>query len=184
MARHIHTEQQNVRNHQWQQTVGTQIARYAKAFEMKVIAWSENLTEEKGHRAGAELVTKERLFRIADFVTLHLVLGQRTKGIMGDKELHSMKPTSYLINTSRGPLVDEAALIKALQEKTIAGAALDVFDTEPLPYKHPLRNLPNVLATPHIGYVTEDTYRVFYGDTVRVIEAWMAEQAPTRYPQV
>jgi phosphoglycerate dehydrogenase-like enzyme len=140
---------------------------------MKVIAWSENLTEERAHRAGAELVSKERLFKAADFISVHLVLSERSKGIIGAPELALMKPSAYLINTSRGPLIDEAGLITALTNQQIAGAALDVYDTEPLPRDHPLRNMDNVLATPHIGYVTRDTYRVFYGDTVKAIEQWL-----------
>lgn len=193
LARNLVIEAGNVRSGGWQTTVGvdlqgktlgivglgrigTKLAVYAKAFGMKVIAWSENLTEERAHRAGAELVSKEYLFRNADFVTLHLVLSDRSRGIVGEAELALMKPTAFLINTSRGPLVDEAALSSILQEKRIAGAALDVYDTEPLPADHPLRNLPNVLAAPHIGYVTEQTYRVFYGDTVKAIEHWLSKQ--------
>lgn len=190
MARHIPTEVQNIKTNSWQTTVGidlkgktlgivglgrigSKMAQYAKAFEMKVIAWSENLTEEKAHRAGAELVSKERLFREADFVTVHLVLSDRSRGIIGAEELALMKPSSYLVNTSRGPLINEAALVEALQNKKIAGAALDVFDTEPLPTNDALRSMGNVLATPHIGYVTEETYKVFYGDTVRAIIGWL-----------
>ena len=193
LARHITAESQHMRQNEWQQTIGVDlagktigivglgrigstIARYAKAFGMKLIAWSENLTEERAHRAGAELVTKEQLFKRADFITLHLVLSERSKNTVTAKELAIMKPTAYLINTSRGPLLDEAALIHALTEKHIAGAALDVYDAEPLAPEHPFRTLPNVLATPHIGYVTEDTYRIFYGDTVKEIEAWILEQ--------
>lgn len=190
LARNLVAEAGNVRSGGWQTTVGvdlqgktlgivglgrigSKLAVYAKAFGMKVIAWSENLTEERAHRAGAELVSKEFLFKMADFVTLHLVLSDRSRGIVGETELNLMKPTAFLINTSRGPLVDEAALISALQNQRIAGAALDVYDTEPLPADHPIRRLPNVLATPHIGYVTEQTYRVFYGDTVKAIESWL-----------
>jgi phosphoglycerate dehydrogenase-like enzyme len=191
MARHIPAEAQNIKTGGWQTTigvdlkgktlgivglgrVGSKIAQYAKAFEMKVIAWSENLTEEKAHRAGAELVSKERLFAAADFVTVHLVLSGRSRGIIGAGELALMKPSSYLVNTSRGPLIDEAALVAALENKQIAGAALDVYDTEPLPGGHVLRTLDNVLATPHIGYVTGETYRVFYRDTVKAITDWLS----------
>lgn len=190
LARNLVTEAGNVRSGGWQTTVGvdlqgktlgivglgrigSKLAVYAKAFGMKVIAWSENLTEERAHRAGAELVSKEFLFKKADFVTLHLILSDRSRGVVGEAELNLMKPTAFLVNTSRGPLVDEAALISALQNQRIAGAALDVYDTEPLPADHPLRRLPNVLATPHIGYVTEQTYRLFYGDTVKAIESWL-----------
>lgn len=192
LARHIPQEHENVKNGGWQTTVGTdlkgktigivglgrvgsKIARYAKAFEMKVIAWSENLTEEKAHRAGAELVTKEYLFKNADFVTIHLVLSERSKNSIGEAEFGLMKPNAYLINTSRGPLVNQSALIEALQNNKIAGAAVDVYDTEPLPADSYLRSLPNLLATPHIGYVTEETYRVFYGDTVKAITAWLEQ---------
>ena len=192
LARKIPLENLNVRSGGWQTTVGvdlkgktigivglgrigSKIAAYAKAFEMKVIAWSENLTEERAHRAGAELVSKERLFKSADFVSLHLVLSERSRGIVGKKELELMKPSAYLINTSRGPLVDEAVLVEALSAGQIAGAALDVYDTEPLPVGHVLRGLDNVLATPHIGYVTEETYRVFYGDMVKAVEAWLKD---------
>ncbi|MBS1502510.1 MAG: D-2-hydroxyacid dehydrogenase family protein, partial [Bacteroidetes bacterium] len=174
LSRNITVEAANVRSGGWQTTVGvdlkgktlgivglgrigSQIAVYAKAFGMKVIAWSENLTEERAHRAGAELVSKENLFRWSDFVSIHLVLSNRSKGIIGKKELEAMKPSAFLINTSRGPLVDETALIDTLATRQIASAALDVFGTEPLPADHPFRTLDNVLATPHIGYVTEDT---------------------------
>lgn len=153
--------------------IGSKIARYAHAFEMPVIAWSENLTKEKAESCGAEWVSKEDLFRRADFVTIHLLLSPRSRGIIGAAELALMKPSAYLVNTSRGPLVDEPALIRVLQEKRIAGAALDVFDTEPLPQDHPFRTLDNVLATPHIGYVTLDTYKVFYEDTVKAILEWL-----------
>jgi phosphoglycerate dehydrogenase-like enzyme len=156
--------------------IGSKIARYAHAFDMPVIAWSENLTREKAESCGVEWVTKEDLFRRADFVTVHLLLSPRSRGIIGAAELVLMKPSAYLVNTSRGPLVDEAALIRLLREKRIAGAALDVFDTEPLPADHPFRTLDNVLATPHIGYVTEDTYKVFYEDTVKAILAWLASR--------
>ncbi|WP_214070092.1 D-2-hydroxyacid dehydrogenase family protein [Mucilaginibacter sp. dw_454] len=192
LARNIVQESGNVRSGGWQTTVGadlrgktlgivglgrigSQIAAYAKVFGMKVIAWSENLTEERAHRAGAEIVSKERLFRDSDFISLHLVLSDRSRGIVGQKELELMKPSAFLVNTSRGPLVDEAALLTILKTRRIAGAALDVFDTEPLPAGHELRKLDNVLCTPHIGYVTEHTYRVFYGDTVKAIENWLAK---------
>jgi len=193
LAKNVSPENRHLRAQDWQQCIGSDlagktigivglgrvgsvIARYAKAFEMKVIAWSQNLTEEKAHRAGAELVTKERLFASADFVTLHLRLSERTRGIVGERELNLMKRGAYLVNTSRGPLVEEAALLDVLQRKAIAGAALDVFDQEPLPRYHPFRKLDNVLATPHIGYVTENTYRLFYGDTVAAIEDWLNQK--------
>ncbi|WP_121811283.1 D-2-hydroxyacid dehydrogenase family protein [Mucilaginibacter kameinonensis] len=190
LLRRIPEESRNFREGGWQTTIGTDLkgktlgivglgrigakmARFAKAFEMKVIAWSENLTEEKAHRAGAELVSKERLFKEADIVTLHLVLSDRSRHTVGEKELKLMKPSAFLVNTSRGPLVDETALLAILQSGAIAGAALDVFDIEPLPNDHPFRSLPNVLATSHIGYVTEDTYKVFYQDTVKELQEWL-----------
>jgi phosphoglycerate dehydrogenase-like enzyme len=190
ISRHFQIEIPAFKNGQWQQTIGSElegrtlgivglgnigstIARYAKAFNMNIIAWSQNLTEEKATAAGAKLVSKEELFKQSDFVTVHLVLSGRTKRIIGAPELESMKPTAFFVNTSRGPLVDEQALIKVLQEKKIAGAALDVFDEEPLPANHPFRTLPNVLGTSHIGYVTQDTYKLFYEDTVKAIEEYL-----------
>jgi phosphoglycerate dehydrogenase-like enzyme len=157
--------------------IGREVARIGLAFGMKVIAWSQNLTEEKASAAGATLVDKQTLFREADVVTVHLVLSSRTRGVIGAPELALMKPTARLINSSRGPIVDQAALIKALQARTIAGAAVDVFDTEPLPVDHPFRTLDNVLATPHIGYVTEELYRTFYGDAAASIAAWLEANA-------
>ena len=144
---------------------------------MKVIAWSKNLTEENASAAGASLVDKQTLFREADIVTVHLVLSHRTRGLIGAPELALMKPTARLVNTSRGPIVDEAALIEALQERRIAGAAVDVFEVEPPPPDHPFRKLKNVLATPHIGYVTEDLYRTFYGDAAANITKWLEANA-------
>ena len=154
--------------------IGAKIARIALAFEMNVLAWSQNLTRETAEKHGARLVGKEELFRDADIVTVHLVLSRRTAGIIGAPELDLMRPSAYLVNTSRGPLVDENALINALKSRAIAGAALDVYNVEPLPISHPLRSLDNVLATPHIGFVTEDTYKIFYRDTVENIAAWLS----------
>jgi phosphoglycerate dehydrogenase-like enzyme len=156
--------------------VGGQVARIGLAFGMKIIAWSQNMTAEIAEAAGARLVSKDELFRQADIVTIHLILSRRTKGIVGTAELGLMKPTSRLINTSRGPIVDEASLIKALGSHAIAGAAIDVFDQEPLPSEHPFRSMDNVLTTPHVGYVTEGLYRVFYADTVANISAWLNMQ--------
>ena len=153
--------------------IGSEVARIGVAFGMEVIAWSQNLTAEKAQACGARLVSKEELFRTADILTIHLVLSPRTKGLVGTAELQAMKPSARLINTSRGPIVDEPALIEVLRERRIAGAALDVFDVEPLPTDHPFRFLDNVLATPHIGYVERDLYRTFYGDTVRNITQWL-----------
>ena len=140
---------------------------------MQVIAWSQNLTAEVAREAGATRVSKDELFRRADIVTIHLILSDRTRGLVGAREIALMRPTSRLINTSRGPIVEEAALIEALQSRRIAGAALDVFDHEPLPPNHPFRHLDSVLATPHIGYVGESLYRTFYGDVVAAIAAWL-----------
>lgn len=153
--------------------LGGAVARYAHAFEMNVIAWSTNLVEAKAREHGARLVTKRQLFEESDIVSIHLVLSERTKGIIGAADLASMKESSILVNTSRGPLVDEAALIGALKRKTIAGAALDVFDIEPLPPDHPFRTMENVITTPHVGYVTYDTYKVFFRDTVECVAAWL-----------
>jgi phosphoglycerate dehydrogenase-like enzyme len=153
--------------------VGGEVARIGAAFGMKVIAWSQNLTAEKAHAVGATLVDKQTLFRDADIVTVHVVLSHRTNGLVGAAEFALMKPSARLVNTSRGPIVDEPALIEALQARRIAGAAIDVFDIEPLPSDHPFRKLENVLATPHIGYGTEDLYRIFYGDVVSNIANWL-----------
>ena len=153
--------------------LGQRVSTVAKAFGMKVIAWSQNLTPEKAKEAGAEYVTKEDLFARADIVSLHVVLSDRTRGIVGAKELGAMKKTAYLVNTSRGPLVDEKALIATLQSKSIAGAGLDVFNVEPLPLDHPFRKMDNVVITPHLGYVAEQNYRKQYPDVVEDIRAWL-----------
>jgi phosphoglycerate dehydrogenase-like enzyme len=144
---------------------------------MKVIAWSQNLTTEKAAEHGVTLATKEELFRTSDIISVHLILSDRSRGLVGKSELGLMKSSARLVNTSRGPIVDESALIEALQARRIAGAAVDVFDREPLSAEHPLRSLPNVLATPHIGYVADDLYRTFYQDTVSNIVSWMAKRA-------
>jgi phosphoglycerate dehydrogenase-like enzyme len=157
--------------------IGSEVARIGVAFGMKAIAWSQNLTEEKASAAGATLVDKRKLFREADVVTVHLVLSRRTRGLIGAPEFALMKPTARFVNTSRGPIVDEAALIDALRARRIAGAAVDVFDVEPLPPDHPFRKLDNVLATPHIGYVTEDLYQTFYKDAAANIAAWLEVNA-------
>jgi phosphoglycerate dehydrogenase-like enzyme len=193
-ARHIVRESNSVRDGGWQASIGReldgkvlgvlglgniggQVARIGLAFGMKVIAWSQNMTPQIADAAGATLVTKDELFREADVVTIHLVLSKRTRGLVGAAELALMKDTSMLINTSRGPIVDEGALIQALTSRSIAGAALDVFDAEPLPADHPFRALDNVLATPHIGYVADNLYRTFYGDAAVSIAAWLDEIA-------
>jgi phosphoglycerate dehydrogenase-like enzyme len=153
--------------------LGQRSATVGKAFGMRTIAWSQNLTEDKAKAAGADLVSKEDLFRNADFITIHLVLSDRSRGLVGAKELGLMKKTSYLINTSRGPIVDEKALIAALQNNAIAGAGLDVFDVEPLPLNHPFRKMDNVVITPHLGYVSEQNYRKYFPDIVEDIRAWL-----------
>ena len=154
--------------------IGAAIAKYARVFEMEVIAWSQNLTAEKAEANGARLVSKEDLLRRSDIVTIHLVQSSRTVNLIGAAELALMKPASLLINTSRGPIVNEPALIDALRRGVIAGAALDAFEEEPLPPDHPFRTFPNVLATPHIGYVSADMYRTFFRETVENIAAWLA----------
>jgi phosphoglycerate dehydrogenase-like enzyme len=160
--------------------IGGAVAKIGNAFGMKVIAWSQNLTTERAAEVGATLVAKDALFQEADVVTIHLVLSGRTRGLVGAAELALMKPTARLINTSRGPIVVEADLIAALKDKTIAGAAIDVFDQEPLPLDHPFRALPNLLATPHIGYVSRGLYARFYQDKVVNICRWLDGQAAAR----
>jgi D-3-phosphoglycerate dehydrogenase len=153
--------------------LGTRVAKVGLAFGMKVIAWSQNLTPEKCREIGVDYASKEDLLRQADFITIHLVLSDRSRGLIGAKELSLMKPSAFLINTSRGPIVEEKALVAALQARTIAGAGLDVYDTEPLPRDHPLRKMPYAITTPHLGYVTEDNYRTFYRQTVEAIRAFL-----------
>jgi phosphoglycerate dehydrogenase-like enzyme len=189
-ARHVAAENASLRSGGWQRRIGNdlkgktlgvlglgniggEVARIGHAFGMRVIAWSENLTAEKATAAGAELVRKEELFRQSDVLTIHLVLGRRSRGLVSAAELALMKPKAWLVNTSRGPIVDDGALTTALREHRIAGAAVDVFDVEPLPADHPYRSLDNMLATPHVGYVSQNLYRAFYGDTVRNIVAWL-----------
>jgi phosphoglycerate dehydrogenase-like enzyme len=189
-ARHVVSENASLRGGGWQRSVGedlagktlgivglgnigAQVAKVALAFGMQVIAWSQNLTREAAAAAGARLVSKEELLRAADVVSIHLVLSGRTRGLIGAAELQLMKPTARLVNTSRGPIVVEGALIDALANGRIAGAAIDVFDVEPLPPEHPFRRLDRVLATPHIGYVSRGLYERFYRDTVANIVAWL-----------
>ncbi len=156
--------------------VGGKIAQIARLFGMEVITWSDRTTETDAAVAGARLVTKTELFREADILTIHLVLVEATRGLVGANELALMKRTAWLVNTSRGPIVVEGALVRALQDKTLAGAALDVFDVEPLPAHHPFRTFENVVATPHLGYVSRQQYEVFYGDTVKIVAAWLAKR--------
>lgn len=196
LVRQIPREDRSVRAGGWQETVGigldgktlgivglgnigSQVAEVGRAFHMRLIAWSQNLTDERAAACGAERVRKEELLSQSDIVTVHLVLSPRTAGLLGERELALLRPSAYLVNTSRGPIVDETALIAALQRHAFAGAGLDVFDREPLPPDHPLRTLPNVVLTPHLGYVTAETYRLFYGQTLENIEAFIAG-APQR----
>ncbi len=193
VARNLTTENTSLRSGGWQIGVGSDlrgktlavlglgnvggpVAAIGKAFGMRVIAWSPNLTRERAESSGAQLVSKADLFREADFLTVHLVLSPKTRGIVGQSELAVMKPSSYLINTSRGPLIEEAALIKALEGRKIAGFAVDVFEHEPLPPTHPFRRLPNVLATPHIGFGSQSLYETFYRDSVTNITNWILNQ--------
>ena len=191
VARHIPQETASVRAGGWQQTVGTdlagatlgvvglgrlgsRVARIAQAFEMDVVAWSQNLTDERAAEVGVRRVEKDELFRTADVVSIHLVLSTRSRGLVGRDELALMKPTATLVNTSRGPIVDEAALVEVLREGRIAGAGIDVYDSEPLPADHPFRELRRAVCTPHLGYVTKGTYEVFYRDAVEDVAAWIA----------
>jgi len=189
-TRYIVRESNSVRSGGWQQTVGTdlrgktlgvlglgrigsQVARVGSVLGMNLIAWSQNMTPEAAKAAGAILVSKDQLFERADVLTIHLVLSSRTRGLVGAPELERMKTTAWLINTSRGPIVEEQALISVLKNKQIAGAAIDVFDIEPLPPSHPFRTLDNVLATPHIAYVSQGLYNTFYEDIVSNIRKWL-----------
>jgi phosphoglycerate dehydrogenase-like enzyme len=191
VARHLPQEDASVRAGGWQQSIGTdlaggvlgvlglgrlgeRVARIGQAFGMDVVAWSQNLTDERAAEVGVRRVAKEELLETADVVTIHLQLSDRTRGLLGHAELARMKPTAILVNTSRGPIVEEAALVQALRDGTIAGAGLDVFDTEPLPRHHPLRELRRAVLTPHLGYVTEATYRVFYREAVEDVAAFLA----------
>ncbi len=190
-ARHLTEEAASVRSGGWQRgvgddlanstlgiiglgNIGARVAKVGLAFGMKVIAWSQNLTADKAAAAGATLVSKDDLLSRADVVSIHLVLSERSRGLIGAAELSLMKRTARLINTSRGPIVVESALIEALASGRIAGAAIDTYDTEPLPPDHPYRRIDNLLATPHIGYVTRGLYDRFYRDTVSNIVAWLA----------
>jgi phosphoglycerate dehydrogenase-like enzyme len=189
-VRNLAEEHRRMREGGWQSTVGVtlsgktlgllglgrtgkRMAEYGGAFGMEVIAWSQNLTEETAAAVGARRVEKSALFQQSDVVSIHLVLSDRTRGLVGETELALMKPDAFLVNTSRGPIVDERALMAALQAGRIAGAGLDVFDIEPLPSDHPLRLLPNVTLSPHLGYVTRETLAAFYADTAEAVLAWL-----------
>jgi phosphoglycerate dehydrogenase-like enzyme len=196
LARSIPREHTGMRAGHWQSTVGTtlhgrtlgvvglgrvgrRVAELGRAFGMNVIAWSQHMTAEAAAAAGARLVSKAELLERSDYVSLHLVLGERSRGVIGAAELARMKPTAFLVNTARGPLVDESALLAALRERRIAGAGLDVFWQEPLRPDHPIRGLDNVVLTPHLGYVVEDSLRPFYEDTAENVAAWL-DGAPIR----
>jgi phosphoglycerate dehydrogenase-like enzyme len=159
--------------------LGTPVARLAQALGMSVIAWSPHLTQERADPHGVRAVSKATLFADSDVITIHMPLSETSRGLIGATELDAMKPTAYLINTSRGPIVDENALVAALRAGRIAGAGLDVYDTEPLPAEHPLRSMPNTLLLPHIGYVAGDTYRIWFAQIVENIVAW-SSGAPIR----
>ncbi len=195
--RQVATEDRALREGRWQTTLGrglkgktlgiiglgrkgAEVAGYAKAFGMDILAWSRNLTDERAHAAGAKRVPLPHLLGLSDIVTIHIVLGETTRGLIGEKELASMKPGAIIVNTSRGPIIQQDALVDALEKGTIAGAALDVFDDEPLNgADHPLTRAPNTLLTPHVGYVTEEGYRVFFEDAVADIAAFL-KQSPIR----
>ena len=189
-ARQVPREDHNIKSGGWMLTVGADlhgstlglcglgrlgglVANVGQAFGMNIIAWSPNLTAERCAEIGATLVSKDELFANADFVTIHLVLSDRSRGTVGERELRMMKPSAYLINSSRGPLVDEDALARVLAERVIRGAGLDTFGVEPLPADHPFRTLDNLVTTPHLGYVTEGCYRIFFHDIVEDISAWL-----------
>jgi phosphoglycerate dehydrogenase-like enzyme len=191
LTRNIVEEDRALRSGSWQTSLGTElsgrtlgivglgrlgqrVARVAHAFDMSVVAWSENLTGEAATEGGATLVGKDELFASSDIVSVHLQLSPRTTGLIGSRELGLMRPTAYLVNTARGPIVDESALVEALRSGSIAGAGLDVFDEEPLPADHPLLSVPHTVLTPHIGYVARDLYAIFYGDVVDDIDSWLS----------
>lgn len=190
LARKIAAEDMNVRAGGWQESIGegligktlgiaglgnlgSRMAKIAKAFDMNVIAWSQNLTQERCEELGVKFVDKEGLLLNSDFLTIHLILSERTRGIFSADDLSCMKSTAYIINTARGPIVDEDALINALKNKTIAGAGIDVFSVEPLPADHPFRHLQNTVVTPHLGYVEEENYGAYFSGYVEAIDAFL-----------
>jgi phosphoglycerate dehydrogenase-like enzyme len=162
--------------------IGSRVAAVGLAFGMRVVSWSQNLTQERAAEVGVELVSKEKLLADSDFVSIHLALGDRSRNLIGADELAAMKPTAYLVNTSRAAIVDQDALLKALNDNRIAGAGVDVFDVEPLPAGHPMRTAPNLLATPHLGYVSRDNYQRYYGEAVEDIQAFLAGSPVRRLP--
>ncbi len=190
LARHVSVEDRGIRAGGWQRTVGvglrgkvlgvmglgrigSDVARVGLALGMRVVAWSENLTRARCDEVGARLAGRGEILAESDFLTIHLLLSDRTRGLLQAPDLALMKPTAFLVNTSRGPIVDEAALVAALRDRRIAGAGLDVFDVEPLPPDHPLRNLPNTVVTPHLGYATVENYRGWYGGAVENLRSWL-----------
>ena len=190
-TRNLVNEANSLRAGQWQQglggdlhgktlgilglgSIGQRVAQFGQVFGMRVIAWSENLTAERAEQVGVTYVSKQALFQQADVLSVHLVLSERSRGLVDALALDWMKPTALLVNTARGPIVDEAALIKALQKQQIAGAALDVYEQEPLPDMHPFRTLDNVLATPHVGYVSRQNYEQFFSQMIEDIKSWAA----------
>ena len=196
LSRHVAADDRAVRAGRWQEHLGVElagttlgllglgrigavVAGYARAFDMELLAWSENLTAERAAEHGARLVDKAGLFAGSDVVSVHLRLSERTRGLVGAEELRLLGPAGRLVNTSRGPIVDESALLAALSAGTIAGAALDVYDTEPLPADHPLRSAPRTLLTPHVGYVSRQSYAAMYGQAVEDVVAWL-DGAPVR----
>jgi phosphoglycerate dehydrogenase-like enzyme len=193
LAKHIPEDDQRMRTGAWGEglniglkdkslgviglgKLGAKVATVGLAFGMNVIAWSHNLTKKRCKEVGVQLASKEELLAKSDFVTIHLVLGDRSRGLIGADEFALMQPTSYLVNTSRGPIVDETALIEALRSGRIAGAGIDVFATEPLPADHPLRSLPNTVLTPHTGYVTRENFRTFHETALVIVESWLDGQ--------
>jgi D-3-phosphoglycerate dehydrogenase len=160
--------------------LGSKVSKLAQAFGMNVIAWSPNLTPERCKEVGVGYATKEELFSNADIVTVHVVLGPRSRGLVGAEDLARMKPTAYIVNTARGPIIDEAALLKVLQERKIAGAGIDVYSVEPLPVDSPFRKLDNAVLTPHLGYSTADTFRNHYSQMVEGIDAWFKGEPKQR----
>jgi len=156
--------------------LGTKVSKLAQAFGMNVIAWSPNLTPEKCKEAGVTYASKEELFATADVITIHVVLSPRSRGLVGREDLLRMKPTAYIVNTARGPIIDETALLDVLQQKKIAGAGIDVFSVEPLPVDHPFRKLDNMVITPHLGYATEENFRGHYTQMVDGIDAWFKSE--------